>query len=149
MRLFESMLSHSNDSNSKNVNSSWDNMERKDSMEKLPKPVYYIESPNDDTVLIGINVTIEHNIQNNDKLSKISWYDTSHERSMLASETNQKDDYFEFKRIEQEGGGEYFFTPINLDIYNEKVKQYLAAGSDFNNEEDLIEAFLSTTEDEV
>ena len=68
---------------------------------------------------------------------------------MLASETNQKDDYFEFKRIEQEGGGEYFFTPINLDIYNEKVKQYLAAGSDFNNEEDLIEAFLSTTEDEV
>ena len=36
-----------------------------------------------------------------------------------------------------------------VDIYNEKVKQYLTAGSDFDNEEDLIEAFLSTTEDEV
>ena len=149
MRSFESILSRSNDNSSESANNGWDNMEIKESMEKLPKPVYYIESPNDDTVLVGIDVTIEHNVQNNGNISKVSWYDTSRERSMLASETNQKDDNFEFKRIEQEGGGEYSFTPMNLDIYNDKVKQHLAAGSDFNNEEDLIKAFLSTTEDEV
>ena len=68
---------------------------------------------------------------------------------MIASETKQKDDYFAFKRIEREGGGVYYFTPMELDIYNSKVKQRLAAGSDFTNNEDLIKAFLATTEDEV
>lgn len=125
------------------------NIEKVDSIEKLPKPVYYIESPNDDTVLIGIDVTIDHDRMGEQEISIIRWYDTSHERIMIASETKQKDDYFAFKRIEREGGGVYYFTPMELDIYNSKVKQRLAAGSDFTNNEDLIKALLATTEDRV
>ena len=68
---------------------------------------------------------------------------------MTASEIRQKDDFFAFKRINQEGGGFYYFSPMNLEIYNNKVKQRLVAGSDFTNNEDLIKAFLTTTEDEV
>ena len=83
------------------------------------------------------------------EISKVRWYDTSHERIMTASETRHKDDFFAFKRVDQEGGGAYYFTPMDLEIYNNKVKQHLAAGSNFTNNEDLIKAFLATTEDEV
>ena len=146
MRSFESIMKHSGN---EIINGKDNNIERVDSMEKLPKPVYYIESPNDDTVLVGINVTINHDRMGEQEISIIRWYDTSHERIMTASETRQKDDHFAFKRIDQEGGGFYYFTPMDLDIYNNKVKQHLAAGSDFTNNEDLIKAFLATTEDEV
>lgn len=145
MRLFESIMTRSGNENANNEN----NVEKVDSMEKLPKQVYYIESPNDDTVLVGINVTINRDRMGEREIFKISWYDTSHERIMTASETRRKDDRFAFKRIDQEGGGVYYFTPMELDIYNSKVKQRLAAGSDFTNNEDLIKAFLATTEDEV
>lgn len=147
MRSFESIVTHSGNNN--DTHKSADNVERTNSMEKLPKPVYYIESSNDDTVLVGINVTINHDRMGEQEVSKISWYDTSHERIMTASEIRQKDDFFAFKRIDQEGGGFYYFSPMNLEIYNNKVKQRLVAGSDFTNNEDLIKAFLTTTEDEV
>jgi len=146
MRSFESIMTHSGN---ENINGKDNNIEKIDSMEKLPKPVYYIESPNDDTVLVGINVTINHDITAEQEISIVRWYDTSHERIMTASETKHKDDYFAFKRVDQEGGGLYYFTPMDLEIYNNKVKQHLAAGSDFTNNEDLIKAFLATTEDEV
>lgn len=147
MRSFESIVTQSGNNN--DAHKSADNVERTNSMEKLPKPVYYIESSNDDTVLVGINVTINHDRMGEQEVSKISWYDTSHERIMTASEIRQKDDFFAFKRIDQEGGGFYYFSPMNLEIYNNKVKQRLVAGSDFTNNEDLIKAFLTTTEDEV
>ncbi len=139
MRSFESIMTHSGDKN----------VEDENSMEELPKPVYYIESPDDDTVLVGINVTIDHDRMGEQKISIIRWYDTSHERIMVASETSQEDDRFAFKRIDQEGGGSYYFTPMDLEIYNSKVKRHLPAGPDFTDNEDLIRAFLATTEDEV
>ncbi len=133
----------------KNTDSGTDKVEKNNSVEKLPKPVYYIESPNDDTVLIGIGVTIEHSKMNEENISRISWYDTTRERVMVASEAKQKNDFFAFKRIDQEGGGYYYFMPMDLKVYNDKVKQHLAAGADFTNDNDLIKAFLSTIEDEV
>ena len=148
MRSFESIMTHSA-GEEKNTNNETNNAERINSMERLPRPVYYIESLNDDTVLVGINVTIDHDRMGEENISKISWYDTSHERIMIASETRQEDDYFAFKRIDQEGGGYYYFTPTNLKVYNDKVKQHLVAGADFTNDDDLIKAFLSTTENEV
>ena len=41
---------------------------------------------------------------------------------MLASETRQKDNSFAFKRIDEEDGGFYHFMPMNLNIYENKVK---------------------------
>jgi hypothetical protein len=113
------------------------------SREMLPEPVYYIESPDDNSVLVGIDVTI-HTEQNGEK--RVTWYDSNRERSMLADEMRKKDGYFAFKRDEREGGGMYFFEPMNLNIYNEKVKDRLIDGKDFNNIEDLVEAFQDTLE---
>lgn len=120
------------------------NTERIRSVEKLPQPVYYVVSPDDDTVLVGINVTINYNKDSKENPYQISWYDTTHERIMMASEIRKREDYFGFKRTENDGGGYYYFAPMNLDIYNHKVKERLAAGPDFTNEEDLIKAFKDT-----
>ena len=68
MRSFESIMTHSEN---ENINSKDNNTEKVDSMEKLPKSVYYIESPNDDTVLVGINVTIDHDRMGEQEISII------------------------------------------------------------------------------
>lgn len=109
-------------------------------------PVYYIKSTNDETVLVGINVTIQCTQVNQEKNILIKWYDTSHDRIMRASEIEWKGKNFSFRRIEQEGGGVYYFTPMTIEIYNDKVKQYLIAGTEFTDEDSMIKAFLSTSE---
>ena len=122
--------------------------DRKDFMRvKLPEPVYFVESAEDDSVLVGINVTIEYRQDNHHGAFTIYWFDTTHERAMMASEIRVKYGYFAFRRLKREGGGIYIFTPMNLQIYDNKVKQRLTAGRDFTNNEDLIKAFLATTED--
>lgn len=122
------------------------NSDTGESMEKLPKPVYYVESPNDDTVLLGLNVTVEHIKVKDNSVDIVHWHDTSHERYMEAAEIRRKDDYFAFKRSEEEGGGYYYFTPMSLDIYKEKVKDQLIAGRDFETEEDMFDAFYKVLE---
>lgn len=109
----------------------------------LPRPVYYIESPNDNTVLVGIGVSITHYEAGGDRYSIVKWRDTMRERIMYAAEIKLQDDSLVFRREDREGGGYYYFIPMNLDVYNSKVKQYLVNGSDFENEDDLINAFLN------
>ena len=119
----------------------------KDSTEKLPAPVYYVESPNDDTVLVALDVTIKHRVFDNKDNILVSWFDTAYDRNMEASEIIKQGDNFAFKRSEQEGGGVYSFTPMNLELYYNKVKSHLIAGSDFTNQEDMINAFQRTTKE--
>lgn len=142
-------MTHPRSENVYNTGNNEDNMEKSASMEKLPKPVYYVESPNDDTVLIGINVTVEHYRENAKSVTIVNWYDTTHERRMLADEISHEGDFFAFKRAEQEGGGFYYFSPMNLDIYNDKVKKRLNTGGIFTNEEDLIKAFLDSKGNDI
>ena len=119
-------------------------MEQDESHERLPEPVYYIESPDDESVLVGIDVSIYRNKSTTDAI--ISWYDTAHERTMTAAEIQTNDKCFAFRRKEEEGGGTYYFEPMNLDLYNEHVKGKLIDGKDFKDHNDLIDAFLSTIE---
>ncbi len=109
--------------------------------EILPEPVYYIESSDDDTVLVGIGVTIE---TDSNGRTTITWHDTSHERAMIAEEVQQEDGYFSFRRAVAEGGQSYKFIPMDLEVYNAKVKNELMAGKDFNSKAELIRAFLRT-----
>ena len=120
-----------------------ENAEQSESHERLPEPVYYVESPDDDSVLVGIDVSID--TYENDKKTIITWFDTTHERIMTAAETQVNDKYFAFKRTEEEGGGTYYFAPMDLSLYNERVKNKLIDGKDFDNRDDLIDAFLDTT----
>lgn len=117
-------------------------------MRKLPKPVYFIESPYDDTVLVGIDATITDIILNENLISILNWYDTIRQRNFLISQIIHENDRFIFKRSGQEGGGVYCFTPMNLKTYHEKIKQHLSEQTDFADEADLITAFLSTIQNE-
>ena len=74
MRSFESIMKHSGNENINDKdNNVENNIEKVDSMEKLPKPVYYIESPSDDTVLVGIDVTINHDRTAEQEISIVRW----------------------------------------------------------------------------
>ena len=149
MRLFDSTMSRSR-SGGIDANHSNSNAEKvESSTEKLPKPVYYVESPDDGTVLIGIDVTVEHYKRGMESTTIVNWYDTSHERRMLADKIERKDDYLAFKRAEREGGGFYYFSPMNLDIYNSKVKNRLDTDGVYASEEDLIKAFLDSRGNDV
>ena len=133
MRLFRNKTSH--------------NQEKPCVRWKLPERVYYVESPEDDTVLVAIDVEIKE--YHEDNTMTVSWYDTTHERSMAAKEIIKKDSYFQFERIMKDGERHYRFIPMSLEIYNKKIKDRLVAGSDFSNKEELIEAFLNTLKNEV
>lgn len=109
---------------------------------ELPKPVYYIESPSDNTVLVGVDVSITDYEVDGDSYSIVKWRDTARERIMYAAEIKQQGDFLTFRREDREGGGHYYFMPMNLEVYNSKVRQRLVNGLDFENEDDLINAFL-------
>ena len=117
-----------------------------ESAEKLKKPVYYIESPDDSSVLVGIDVSIRkiNNNETSENNYEISWFDTTRDRIMYASDTQAKGDFFAFKRSENEGGGYYYFAPMSVELYNENVKSKLIDGKSFENNDDLIKAFLET-----
>ena len=61
---------------------------------------------------------------------------------MSASEINCEGDIFSFKRISEEGGQTYYFRPMNLEIYKKKIKNRLLGKREFDNEEEMIKAFL-------
>ena len=135
--------------NKKNEENNGNRFRGDNDRKKLPRLVYYVESPNDDTVLVGINVIITHDKMLGKDIFVVRWYDTSHERVMTMSEIWRRGNQFAFKRIEREGGGLYYFAPMNLEIYNEKVKKRLIAGADFKSEEEMVNEFLLTIKDEI
>lgn len=130
------------------VNKDSGGVEKTISRKKLPEPVYYVESPDDRTVLVAMDVIVEHEKTAQQDKTTIIWHDTTHERVMEASEMTWKDGCLSFKRSDSPGDWVYHFTPMNLEIYYEKVKHRLAAGSDFTSNEDLIKAFLAALEDD-
>ena len=109
----------------------------------LPEPVYYINSPTDDTVLVGLDVVIKKE----KGVYMVSWWDPSHQRCMTAAKIMKNSDFFAFKRSEREGGHLYFFTPLDLETYNIKVKNHLIGGRNFKSKEEMIQAFLDIDSD--
>jgi hypothetical protein len=116
-------------------NKNFENMNKFE--KKLPGKVYYVYSPDDDTVLIAMDVIISDN--------NIRWFDTIKERIMTIEKIlSDNSSEFVFKRSQEEGGQIYTFVPLTLNIYKEKVKQYLVSPQDFENEEEMFKAFEET-----
>jgi hypothetical protein len=109
----------------------------------LPVPVYYIESAEDDTVMVAIDVQLQlWKDKDNNPQIRISWNDTTRERGMGVENVNDSDtNHFSFTRKANEGGAKYLLTPMTLDKYNSSVKQHLLDGPDFKNDTEVIEAF--------
>ena len=118
----------------KSIESSREPMENK---EKTPTYIYYVESTEDNTVLYAINVRISPTV--------ITWFDGTKERIMTIGEViENNDNALIFKRDENEGGAIYKFSPLTLEIYDQKVKNRLVKPTSFETEEELIEALQST-----
>ena len=103
---------------------------------KLPARVYYVSSPDDDTVLVALDVQIRKNV--------IRWFDTVKERVMEIAEVI-KDDGQEFSFKRGDNSGEiYTLKTMTIEDYNEKVKKRLIAPKEFSSEEELCTAFEET-----
>lgn len=114
---------------------------------ELPKPVYYVESTNDASVLVGIDVSFTSKNIGARRYFEVTWYDTVKERTMLASQVALKGDYFGFERDAKEGGGRYIFAPMDLATYDAKVREHLSDNApSFDNYDDMIAAFMKSKE---
>ena len=104
---------------------------------KLPELVYYVSS-SDDTALVALDVVIDG--------SSVSWFDTIKERRIAAESVSENlaDGTFTVRRAESEGGGEYVFIPLTLEIYASKVKRQLLAPRDFKSRLEMLDAFQET-----
>jgi len=104
---------------------------------KFPEKIYYIESNQDQTVLWGMNVSINGNF--------IKWFDGTKERVMkVKSKMQNIDGSFSFEREDGDIGTVYNLSKMTLSIYNEKVKQELSSPEEFSSEEDMIQSFELT-----
>jgi len=112
--------------------------------ESLPQRVYFVRCPNDETVLVAIDVQIDE--------EHVRWFDTVKGRVMRFSQKELTDEgHFTFSRSEiDEGAGEYEYTfvPMNLDVYEQYVKDRLIQGKSFDSTEDVIASFIALLEDE-
>ena len=101
---------------------------------QFSQPVYFIESPQDQTVLLALDITI--------KDGYIYWFDTIKERIMeIDNVIETSPNKFVFQRAGEEGGGVYTFSPLTLEIYNNRVKRFLLIPRDFTTSEEMLKAF--------
>lgn len=112
----------------------------KGAMAQLPGRVYYVESADDSAVLVAMQVTL---MSRGDGTYTISWLDTIKDRGMRASSIWREGESFAFRRVDSEGGQTYRFTPMTLEIYEEKVRENLIAGQHFDDLESLYQTFES------
>ena len=111
-------------------------------MEKLPGAVYLVECENDDTVLVAIRLEVVRRFFEGEEFISVKWFDTVRERVMRAKLVWRVGECLAFERLETDGGGKYYFTPLTLEKYYSEVKDLLVLGEDFTSETEMIEAFL-------
>lgn len=111
-------------------------------MEKLPGAVYLVECENDDTVLVAIRLEVVRRFFEGEEFILVKWFDTVRERVMRAKLVWRVGECLAFERLETDGGGKYYFTPLTLEKYYSEVKDLLVLGEDFTSETEMIEAFL-------
>lgn len=109
---------------------------QKPDRQRLPAPVYHVESETDPTVLVAINVWLSG--------QSISWFDTVKERLMHGEILEETPAKFVFRRDPQAGGQTYTFVPMTLEIYRSAIRGRLAGGRDFDDEQAMVEAFLQS-----
>ncbi len=111
-------------------------------VEKLPSAVYLVECETDETVLVAMRLEVVRRFSEREEFISVKWFDTVHERVMRAKLVWRVGECLAFERLESDGSGKYYFTPLTLEKYNSEVKDSLVSGEDFMNESEMIEAFL-------
>ena len=111
-------------------------------VEKLPGAVYLVECETDETVLVAMQLEVVWRFSEGKEFISVKWFDTVRERVMRAKMVWRVGEYLAFERLESDGGGKYYFTPLTLEKYYSEVKDSLVLGEDFTSEAEMIEAFL-------
>lgn len=111
-------------------------------VEKLPGAVYLVECETDETVLLAMQVEVVRRFSEGEEFISVKWFDTVRERVMRAKMVWRVGEYLAFERLESDGGGKYYFTPLTLEKYYSEVKDSLVSGEDFTSKAKMIEAFL-------
>ena len=111
---------------------------------KLPAEVYFVESDKDKSVMVGIGVVAEKVRTKREQYVRVRWFDTLRDRTMTAVRFFEENGVWGFERDAEEGGGKYYFRPMTLEIYNERVKNRTKGKVEFDDEKKLIEGFLET-----
>lgn len=131
--------------------------------------VYYVESDQDESVLVAVGLKIQKSIRGGENTAGgddgginsrengykhengnlgdgevyfLEWFDTVYWRRMTAGEVWTENGELFFKRIESEGGGMYHFTPMTVATYNQFVRDELFDARDFIDDEEVRLAFL-------
>lgn len=111
-------------------------------VEKLPGAIYLVECETDETVLVAMQLEVVRRFSEVEEFISVKWFDTVRERVMRAKMVWRVGEYLAFERLESDGGGKYYFTPLTLEKYYSEVKDSLVLGEDFTSEAEMIEAFL-------
>lgn len=111
-------------------------------VEKLPGAVYLVECETDETVLVAMRLEVVRRFSEGEEFISVKWFDTVRERAMRAKLVWRVGECLAFERLEADGGGKYYFTPLTLEKYYSEVKDSLVSGEDFMNESEMIEEFL-------
>lgn len=111
-------------------------------VEKLPGAVYLVECETDETVLVAMQLEVVRRFSEGEEFISVKWFDTVRERVMRAKLVWRVGECLAFERLETDGGGKYYFTPLTLEKYYSEVKDSLVSGEDFMNESEMIEEFL-------
>ena len=115
-------------------------------VEKLPGAVYLVECETNETVLVAMRLAEVRRFSEGEEFISVKWFDTVRERVMRAKMVWRVGEYLAFERLESDGGGKYYFTPLTLEKYYSDVKDLLVSGEDFTSEAEMIEAFLKGEE---
>ena len=108
---------------------------------RLPRRVYSVDAPDDDTVLVGINPEVR---RLGDGQLEVFWLDPFYplpDRSRRAASVTRVGEGIEFVEVGEESRI-YRLQPITLDFYNERVRGRLINPQDFDTIEDLETALL-------
>lgn len=102
--------------------------------------IYFVQSDQDKTVLVAIDLVIDTDQRN------VSWFDMNKERMMYFDEIQNDGENIRFLRAQSEGGGEYSFQPLTLDIYKTNIAPRLDQAEDFSSIDEMKAAFSRTKE---
>jgi len=103
--------------------------------------IYFVDSSEDDTVLIAIDprYTPENNA--------VQWFDTV--KARLKKVANFMEVSPEKIIFQDEDGAIYNFESMNLEIFNEKVKDQIRGAKDYKTQEEMEEALRKSYEDRM
>lgn len=125
--------------------------QRKDGILKrqyLPEPLYLVWSPNDESVLLGMQVVVEKVRVLGRIIVRVSWFDSTRNRVMQAAAFRKGKTFWAFRRPKYNGGGEYYFVPLTYELYDKRVRRYVIGGELATDEVSMRQLLLNLDEEE-